>query len=115
MNHRARTEEEQRLEERVREHMEDARRKGADAERQEHVSQLRDGGVRKHAFDVVLHQPYRRGKHRGKCANDGDGFHRRRSQHKHGIRTRHHVHARRHHGRGMDQRGNWRRTFHRIG
>ncbi len=56
MNHRTGTEEEQRLEECVSEDVEDARGKGSDAERQEHVSQLRDGGVGEHALDVVLHQ-----------------------------------------------------------
>ena len=39
MDHRARSEEQQRLEERVREHVEHAGSKRSDAERQEHVSQ----------------------------------------------------------------------------
>src|ERR1035437_2278807 len=114
VNHRTRTKEEQRLEECVREHMEDACRKRTDAERQEHISQLRNGGVGKYALDVILYQPNGRGKDGGERANDGHGFHRRRRQHEHSVRTGHHVHARRHHGRGVDQRGNWSRAFHRI-
>src|SRR5260370_34118933 len=30
------------------------------------------------------------------------------------MRARHHVDARRHHGGGVDQRGNWRWAFHGI-
>ncbi len=104
MDHRTRTEEEQRLEERVCEHVENSRSKRADAKRQEHISQLRDSGVGQHAFDVVLHQRNGRSKNGSECADNGHGFHRARSQHEYGIRARHHVHARRHHRRGMDQR-----------
>ena len=69
VDHRARAEEQQRLEERVRVEMEDACRVGADAHRQEHVSQLRYGGIREHALDVVLHQADRAGHQRG-CRPD---------------------------------------------
>src|SRR5260370_32265699 len=46
VNHAARGEEEQRLEERMGHQVEDARRKRADAARKKHVAQLTDGGVR---------------------------------------------------------------------
>ena len=72
VNHRARSEEQQRLEERVRVEMEDAGRVGADAHRQEHVAELRDGRVRQHALDVVLHQADRAGHQRGRGADHRD-------------------------------------------
>ena len=56
VDHRARSKEQQRLEERMREHMEHTRRECAHAQRQEHVSQLRDRRVGQHPLDVVLHQ-----------------------------------------------------------
>jgi hypothetical protein len=81
VNHRAGSEEEQRLEERVGEDVEDARGKCSDAERQEHVAELRDRRVRQHALDVVLHQGDRRRENRGQRADDGDRLHRIGRQH----------------------------------
>ena len=49
---RAGAEEEQRLEEGVREEVEDRRHVGADAERQHHVAELADRRVGQHALDV---------------------------------------------------------------
>ncbi len=49
------------------------------------------------------------------AADDGYRLHRGRGQHEQRIRTRHHIHASSDHGRGMNQRRNRRRTFHRIG
>ena len=53
---RARPEEEQGLEERVRIEVEDAGRVRAHAHGEEHVPELRDRRVRQHALDVVLHE-----------------------------------------------------------
>ena len=103
VNHRAGAEEQQGLEEGVGEDVEHARSECADAERQEHVSQLRDRGVGQHALDIVLHQADRGGENRGERADDGDRLHRRRRQHEQRIRARHHVHAGGDHGRGVDQ------------
>ena len=47
--------EEQRLEEGVGEEVEDAGGVGSDSAGQEHVAELRDGGVGEDALDVVLH------------------------------------------------------------
>ena len=45
VNHRARAQEQQGFEERVRHHMEDAGRKRAHADAQKHIAELRDRGV----------------------------------------------------------------------
>ena len=42
----------------------------ADAERHEHVAELRAGRVGDHALDVVLHEADRRGEERGERADD---------------------------------------------
>ena len=115
VDHRAGSEEEQRLEEGVREDVEDAGGKRADAERQEHVAQLRNRGVRQHALDVVLHQADRRGEDRGQRADDGDGLHRIGRQHEQRVGARDHVDAGGDHRRRVDQSGDRRGTFHRVG
>ena len=70
VNHGARAEEQQRLEERVRVEVEDAGAERPDAHRQEHVAELRDGRIREHALDVVLDQPDRAGHQRRRRADD---------------------------------------------
>ena len=53
---RAGAEEQQRLEEGMREEMENAERIAADAEADEHVAELRTGRIGDDALDVVLHE-----------------------------------------------------------
>ena len=53
MNHRARAQKEQRLEERVRHQMEDARAVRSDPDTDEHVAKLRHGGVGEDRKSVV--------------------------------------------------------------
>ena len=72
VNHRARAEEEQRLEERVRHQVEHAGAVRADAAGQQHVAELRDGRVGEHALDVVLHHADGRGEERRQRADDRD-------------------------------------------
>ena len=56
-----------------------------------------------------------RGEDRGQRADDGDRLHRGGREHEQSIRTRNHVDSRRHHGRGMDERGNRCGAFHGVG
>ena len=115
VNHRAGAEEEQGLEEGVREQVEDRDPVRADAQRQEHVAKLADGGVGEHALDIVLHQPDGGGEDRGERAHRGDdGQHLRRELEQRG-RARHHVDAGRDHGGGVDQGGDRRGAFHGVG
>ena len=66
-------EEEQRLEERVRDEMKDGRGVGRDAAGEEHVAELRNGGVCEHALDVVLDKADGGGEESRCSADDGHG------------------------------------------
>jgi len=71
-NHGAGAEEQERLEEGVREQVEHPDRIGADTHRHEHVAELRTGRIGNDALDVVLHEPDGRGKERGGGAEEHD-------------------------------------------
>ena len=114
VNHRTGSEEQQRLEEGVCVEMEDPRAERADPHRQEHVTELRDGRIRQHALDVVLDQADRAREKRRRRPNHRNHQHRLgRVAEQHGVPANH-VHARRHHRRRVNQRRDWRRTFHRV-
>ncbi len=115
VDHRAGAEEQQGLEEGVGEEMEDARRIDPCPERDEHVAELRAGRVGDDALDVVLDQPDRRRKEGGDRADREDESHRDRRGIEHRRQPRHHEHAGGDHGRGMDERGDRGRAFHRVG
>ena len=72
VDHAARAQEQQRLEERVGHHVEDAGGKGAGAQADEHVAQLRNGRVGEDLLDVVLRQADGGGEERRRDADDGD-------------------------------------------
>ena len=72
VNHRARAEEQERLEEGVRDEVEHADGDAAEAEAGHHVAELRDGGVGEDALDVVLRDGDERGEDRGGRADPGD-------------------------------------------
>ena len=108
-------EEEQRLEEGVRHEMEDGCRVSRDAAAQEHVAELRDGGVGEDALDVGLHQGHGGGKESSGRADDGDCAQRKRRVIEKHMGAGDHVHAGGDHGGGVDQGGDGRGTFHGVG
>ncbi len=78
MDDRAGAQEQQRLEEGVREKMENAERVAADADADEHVTELRTGRIGDHALDVVLHETDGRGEEGRRGSDKGDKRERRR-------------------------------------
>ncbi len=115
VDHAARTEEEEPLEECVRHQVEDAARVSADTHRQEHVAELADGRVGEHLLDVVLDEADGRGEDGGRRANRGHDVERGRRHRIEEAHPRDHVDAGRHHGGGVDQRRNRRRAGHGVG
>ena len=108
-------EEEERLEERVRQQVEHAGRVGADADGDEHVADLRHRRVRDHALDVRLHERDQPGDDERDAAEDG-----RRVLHlgrrlEDRRRAEEEVDAGNDHRRGVDERGDGRRAFHGVG
>ncbi len=98
--------------------MERARNVRADAERGNHKPKLRNSRVREDAFDVVLRHTNRPGKQRGERANQGDDRHRRSADFRGGDVQRERARDQKHpggdHRRGVNQRADRRRTFHRV-
>ena len=87
---------------------------GADAGGDEHVAELRTGGIGDHPFDVVLHAADGGGEERGGGAHEADEaervgrvFHQRRH-------ARHQEHAGGDHGGGVDEGRHRGRAFHRV-
>ncbi len=107
--------EEQGLEECVRDEMEDGRRVGGDAAGEEHVAELRDGGVGEHALDVVLDEADGGGEESRGGADDGDHGEREGRAIKEEMRAGDHVDAGSDHGGGVDERGDGRGAFHGVG
>src|SRR6185369_13989984 len=111
-DYRTRTEEEQGLEERMRDDMKYRRSEGADAARQKHIAELGDSRISKNFLDVVLGQAYGGSKQRRGCADD--------SHYEHcgwGVNincgtTNDHIHAGSDHCGRMYQRGDWSRAGH---
>ena len=114
MNHAARREEQERLEEGVRGQVKERRRRSGSSDGRHHVAELADRGEGQDALDVAGHQRHRRGqksRERTQAENPiGD---------LRGVRQQrrdadHQVDAGRDHRCGVDQRGHGRRTFHRV-
>ena len=115
VDHAAGAEKQQRLEEGVGGEVEDAGRHGARTHTDEHVAELRDGGVREDPFDVPLLERDRRGEQRRQGAHAGHHRPRDGREREEDVAARHEVDARRHHGGGVDQRRDGRGSLHRIG
>ena len=114
VDHRARAEEHEALEEAVREQVEDAGHPGARPERQEHEAQRRDRGVGDHLLDVVLGDRDVRRVDGREGADAHDDEHRRVRVDEERVRARHHVHAGVDHGGGVDQRADRRGALHGV-
>ena len=113
-DHRARGEEQQRLEEGVRHQVEDARGVGRGAQRHGHVAELGQRRVGHDALDVLLDHAQQPGEERR-----GGADHQHHAER--GLRVleqrrhpRHHEDAGSHHGGGVDEGGDGRGTFHGI-
>ena len=114
-DHRPRSEEQRRLEESMSEQVEHRRRVGRSAERHGHIAELRERGVGYDALDVVDDDRDERHEQRRDAADDDDERARRVRELEERRHACHHEDAGRHHRRRMDQRGDRRRTLHRIG
>ena len=104
--------EQARLEERVRDHVEHARLDPTETDGRDHEAELRDRGVGQDGLQVVDHQSDGRREQRGDRADDGDdrqdlGRHQR-------VEAPEQEHAGRDHGRGVDHRAHGRRARHRV-
>ncbi len=111
----ARGEEEERLEEGVGQQMEDAGGVGSDSAGEEHVAELRDGGVGEDALDVVLHHADAGGEDCGGGADDGDDAESVGAAVEERVAARDHVDAGGDHRRRVNERGDRRGAFHRVG
>ena len=114
-NHRARTKEEQCLEERMRNDVKDRGDERANATSQKHVSKLRDRRVGQHFLDVVLCEADRCRKQRRHGSYNRHNEHCHRCMHEDRIAANDHVNARCHHGRGVNQSRDRRWSGHGIG
>ena len=108
-------EEEQRLEEGVRHQVEHRVAVGADPGREEHVADLRHRRVRDHALDVPLHERDHAGDDDRDAADDRRQVLDVRGGLEDRVRADDQVDAGRHHRRGVDEGGDGRRAFHRVG
>ena len=108
-------EEEEALEEGVIEEMEHRDAWRADAEREEHISQLADGREGEHALNVVGGEAHRGGEHGGESADQRDRIHRGLALLKEAEEARDEEHARRDHRRRVNQRTHRSRALHRVG
>jgi hypothetical protein len=114
-DHGAGGEEEQRLEERVRHQVEHRDRVRRGAERDRHVAELRQRRVGDDALDVVLDDAEKAHEERRDRADDEDHRQRRVGELEQRRHPRDHEDAGGHHRRRVDQRGDRRRAFHRVG
>ena len=89
-------------------------REAARSQGQHHVAELAHRRVGEHAFDVVAGQTHAGGEDRGKAADDGDYGECLRDGFEEWIRPCDEIDARGDHRRCVDQRRNWRRTFHGV-
>jgi hypothetical protein len=108
-------EEHEGLEEGVGDHVEDGRHVGADADGQEHVAELRDGGVGENPFDVEVDEGDG-GRHQRRDGTDpGHDVAGRRSLLQERMRTDEQVHAGGHHRGRVDEGRHGGGPLHGVG
>ncbi len=115
VDHRARAEEQQRLEEGVGEEVEHRHPERAHAAGQEHVAELADRRVGQDLLDVGLDEGHGGPQERGGGTDDRHHPHGRLGHVVERGQARHQVDAGGDHGGGVDQGGDRGRTLHRIG
>ena len=114
VDHRSGAQEQQRLEEGVRDEVEDRRLIGGGARGDEHVAELGAGGVGDHTLDVGLHAGDRGGEDARGAADEQDEVQRAGCVRDHRRHARHQEHAGGHHGRGMYQGRDGGRPLHGV-
>jgi len=114
VDHAPRAEEEERLEKRVGEDVEDPRGEGPDPDPEEHVAELAHRGVREHLLDVELREPDGRRQQRGRRPHDRDDGERLRREDEEEVHPRRHVDPGGHHRGGVDERRNGGRAGHGV-
>ena len=100
----ARCQEQQGLEERMGEQMEQRERIGRRPQTHDHVAQLRQRGIGHHALDVVLDQAHQAHQEGGRRSNRENDVQRHIAELKQRRHPRNHENARRDHGGRVDQR-----------
>ncbi len=115
VDHRARPEEEQALEEGVRHHEEDGGDVGARAHGEDHVADLRDGREGEHLLDVLLGAGDGGGGERGHRPDGGDDLGSRRRDVQQRVHATQQVDPRRDHGGGVDEGRDRGRALHGVG
>ena len=113
-DHRTGSQEQQRFEERMRHQVEDRRAISRGAERHGHVAELRERGIRHDALDVVVDDTEEAHEERGRGADDEHERERDLTLLEQRREARHHEDAGGHHRRGVNERRNRCRAFHRI-
>ena len=98
----------------MRHQVKDASRKRSHAASHKHIAELRNGRISQHFLNIGLRDANRCRKQSGKSSDNSDNRHRLRRALENDVRSRHHVHAGRHHGGRVDQSRYRRGTFHRI-
>ena len=114
VNDAASREEEKGFEEGVSHQMEDTRTECADAAAEEHIAELRDGGVSENFFDVGLHEADGGGEESCGAADDGDDDHGCFRVREENVRAGDDVDACGDHRGGVNQCADGRGAFHGV-
>src|SRR5882724_1010739 len=115
MNYAARAEEQKGFEEGVGHEVKNSGGESADAESEEHVAELADGGIGENFLDVGLDEGHGGGKDCGCGSYDGHDVHGDRRKLVDGVHAHNHVDAGSDHGGGVNEGADGRGAFHGVG